>query len=396
MDCDVSNVCFVGVYGHNQDDVLRRGLADQNITLTEVAVPKASVSEALSERKLPMYTMRATIRWLRRFPSWLFPILFFITLTVHTLSIWFVMARRHKDIRKADVFVVPHMGDTSLFAVKPVASWLGTPTMYFSHNGLYYPLVENQQIFTSESAAARILFYTDWTLHRLADKVFVFSTESKHRFADTYDADLDTYEVLYITAIESNFDKAINPDPSLDCDVLYWGNFHSHHGPKTMVKAAKSLPSREFVFIGESEKRKRVVNEAERLKVENIEFKGFVRLDLLVQYIKSADVVLGPVGDNPQTEFTIGTKVAEAAYLEKAIIVGRQPGVEEVFVHEESAFLVDPGNPEAVADGVEKILSRVQLKRHLERESYEVYKNHFSTASTTERFLSVANGLVSE
>lgn len=396
MESQISNVCFVGIYGHNQDDVLRRGLDDRNVSLSEVAVPKASVSEAISERRLPMYTMRATIHWLGRFPSWTFPVLFVGTFVVHILATWFVMASRIGDLREADVLVVPHMGDTSVFAVKPIAVLLDTPLVYFSHNGLYYPLIENQRRFERDTAAARMLFYADKVIHRLADRVVVFSEESKWRFVETYGTSEDDYEVLYITAIESNFDKEIEPDESLKCDVLYWGNFHPHHGPITMVEAAASMPERDFVFLGESQKRTRVVETVDRIGAENVAFPGFVPSEDLVRYIKSADVVLGPVGDNPQTEFTIGTKVAEAAYLEKAIVLGCQPATTETFTHREDCMLVEPGNADAVADAIREVLSDEELQNRLERGAFEAYRTYFSTDRTTSRFLDIAEDACAE
>lgn len=396
MKSETTNVCFVGVYGHNQDEVLRLGFKDRNVSLSEVAVPKASVSEMLSEGRIPMYTMRATIHWFSRFPSWAFPVLFFGAFVIHTLATWLVMARRIGDVKEADVLVVPHMGDTSVFAVKPFAVLLDTPLIYFSHNGLYYPLIENQRKFERSTAAARLLFRTDKLIHRLSDRVIVFSEESKRRFVDTYGTEKGNYDVLYITAIESNFDKGIEHDENLDCDVLYWGNFHPHHGPTTMVQAAAALPEYDFVFLGKSQKRARVIDVAERLGLDNVEFPGFVPLDELVRHIKSADVVLGPVGDNPQTEFTIGTKVAEAAYLEKAIVLGRQPATMETFTHRDDCMLVEPGDPEAVADAVDEVLSDEELQHRLERGAFEVYETHFSVDRTTEQFLDIADEVRAE
>jgi glycosyltransferase involved in cell wall biosynthesis len=144
--------------------------------------------------------------------------------------------------------------------------------------------------------------------------------------------------------------------------VLYWGNFLPHHGVDTMIEAATALPETEFMFLGDSEHRPAVIQQAESLGATNIELPGFVSFPALVWAITEADVILGPMGDNPQTEFTVGTKVAEAAYLQKAIAVADQPGIGEVFVDRTDASLVSPGSTDGLVEAIEEILSDEVLK----------------------------------
>lgn len=390
MDDDLSRVCFVGIYGHNQDDVLRESLADRGVTVTDVTVPRRSVAEAKADRRLPVRTMRATINWFGDVPAALFPVLFAGTLLVHTLLILARVPFALDDLRAADVLVVPHMGDTSVVAAKPLGVLFDAPVVYVSHNGIYYTMVRNRGLYPEGSVPARVLFHTDRLLHRLSDRVVVFSEESGDRFAATFGVPRDRYEVVYISVVESNFSTADVPACPRPCDVLYWGNFHPHHGPLSMVEAAALAPDREFVFLGQSAKRERVVAAAERLDLDNVSFPGFVDSETLVAHIKAADAVLGPVGDNPQTAFTIGTKVAEAAYLRKAILVGANPAPKEVFDHGESAHLVAPGDPEDLAAGVEAVCGDDDYRERLAAGGRGVYDRHFAPARAAERFLEIA------
>jgi glycosyltransferase involved in cell wall biosynthesis len=172
--------------------------------------------------------------------------------------------------------------------------------------------------------------------------------------------------------------------------VLYWGNFLPHHGVGTMIEAAAALPEVEFMFIGDSEHRPAVIEHTERLGATNIEFPGFVSFPALVWVITESDVVLGPMGDNPQTEFTIGTKVAEAAYLQKAIVVADQSGIREVFADRMDALLVSVGSTDGLVEAIEEILLDDELKYRLEGGGYETYEAHFSQDVAVDRFLSVA------
>lgn len=390
MESRISAVCFVGIYGQPQDEVLRQGFAERDITLIEATVTTRTFSEARSDRRFPIMTMRATMNYFRRFPSWLFPLLVIGTFVVHAVATWSMILLRIREIKRADVVVVPHMGDTSVLIAKPLAIVLGVPLVYFSHNGMYVTLISNRRLFDPGSVAARTVYLLDRLSHVLSDRVVVFSEGSKQQFSDIYRIPENRYEVIYISVIKDDFDKSTPPDDDLACDVLYWGNFHPHHGPKTMVRAATTVPEARFVFAGRSQKRDPVMELAESLDADNVEFPGFVSSRQLVQYIKKADVVLGPVADNPQTEFTIGTKVAEAAYMEKAIVVARQPATSETFTHPEDAYLVEPGDPDALAKAVRTILADVELQERLERGAHEAYRRHFSGNRAVSRFLEIA------
>lgn len=389
MDSEFSRVCFFGIYGHNQDEALRTGLAAADVDVTEVRVPVRSVEEAKAERRLPIRTMRGTMAWFADAPRWLFPVLVAGALFVHVVAMLAAAVRRRSDLRRADALIVPHMGDTSVLVARPLASLLGVPLVYFSHNGLYLTLVDNRGIYPKSSVAGRLLKALDRLTHRWSDAVVVFSEESARRFSELMAVDRSTYVVMYIKCVEANFD--VDPDPDLDpdVDVLYWGNFHPHHGPAAMVEAAARLPAYEFAFVGESDKRPPVQARAEALDADNVSFPGYLSLEALKRYILSADVVLGPVGDNPQTEFTIGTKVAEAAYLEKAIVVGDNPAVNEVFDHMASAYLATPGDPDAIAAGVETIAEDPAVRDRLAEGARDVYERHLSSARAGTRLLEI-------
>jgi hypothetical protein len=186
-DTDVSHICFVGIYGHNRNDVLREGLRQRDVTLSEVTVEKRTIEQAREEWRPPILTMKATLRWLAGVPSVLFPVLFVGVFLIHGIVTWAAVLQNLSTVRDADLLVVPHMGDTAVLLVKPLSLILGTPVVYFSHNGLYFPHVRNQQLHQPGSVGARLLFGLDWLMHRLADRVIVFSEVSGTLFSDTFD-----------------------------------------------------------------------------------------------------------------------------------------------------------------------------------------------------------------
>lgn len=382
----VSSVAFLGIYGHPQNDVLRKGLRERGIDVIEATVQTRDFSEAWADKRPPLLTMRSTMNYFGRYPAWLFPLLVLGTLLIHALATWVALVREWRAVSQTDAIIVPHMGDTSVLFVAPLAKLLGVPVVYCSHNGMYLTLITNRELYGLESIAARLVFWLDKACHRLSDSVVVFSDASAEEFVDLYGLARERYETIYISVREEDFQLEDERDTDIDCDVLYWGNFHPHHGPEVMVEAAQLVPEASFVLAGQSEKRQPVIEYAEERSVENVAFPGFLSEAELLAHIETADVVLGPVADNPQTRFTIGTKVAEAAFREKAIVVGRQPAIEEVFDHQESAFLVEPGSAAAVAEGVRRLRSDPGLRECCETGAGTVYQDSFSPETAAERF----------
>jgi len=397
---DITDVCFVGIYGHNQDEALKCGLERRDIDVAEVNVENRTLSEACEQLRPPILPMRGTMNWMSDVPSPVFPVLVLGVLAIHTLAVWYAVLRKTEVIRSADVLVVPHIGDTSVIVVKPVAVLINTPIVYLSHNGIYYTIIQARGLYSEHSVAGRFLFWLERIVHRLSDSIVVFSERSAEVFSERFQVPRERYDVVYIAALEWNFDRDPFASDSresggtkeeLSSDVLYWGNFHPHHGLSTMVKTAAELPSVDFSFVGMSHNRERVIDLADKMGTENIEFPGRVSLPELSERIAAATLVLGPLGDNPLTEFTIGTKVAEAAYMRKAILVGRQPGVEEIFEHREDAYLVFPGDSAELVEGIEALLADAELRRRIEAGAAETYENHLSTDAAADRLLAAAD-----
>lgn len=394
MDTAVSNVCFVGIYGHDQNDILRQGLREHSVSTNDAGVDTTSLDGPLLSR-VPLYPMKPTLNWFGRFPSWTLPLLFLGAFTVHLAVTWVVLLSNASTVRDADVLVVPHLGDTAVLAVKPLTVVLGTPLVYISHNGLSFTLIENRSTVPPASFSADFLRQLDRLIQRWADKTVVFSAYSGEILAEAFGLPVERYGVVYIGVQESKFSIERSESSTEGPDVLYWGNFIPHHGVETMVDAAASRPEYEFIFAGHSEQRERIVARAEEQGLDNVSFPGFVSDDRLAKYIHDASVVLGPIGDYTQTAMNIGTKVAEAASMRKAIVFGDHPAPNEVFDHRRSALLVEPENEDALVSALDDVLADDELRERLEDGSYGVYKEYFACDRTASQFLAVVEEIKS-
>lgn len=387
MDQNLSHVCFVGVYGNNQNDVLRDGLRSRGVTVANAGLSARDTDIVVAGRQLPVYAMKPTLNWCSRFPTVLLPILFAVAFFAHAAVTYACLAANWRAVRRTDVLVVPHMGDTSTILVKPVAVLTGRPLVYISHNGLYSTLVENRTVYASGSLAGKFISFLDMLIQRNADRVVVFSDYSGQLFSERYGVPERQYETVYIGVDESRFNPVDPEPPEEPVDILYWGNFIPHHGVDVMVEAAAAVPDYDFVFAGDSRHRSSVEETAAELGASNVRFPGFVSDSELAGLVESAAVVLGPIGTHTQTSMTVGTKVAEAAYMEAAVIVGDHPAPNELFENRESAMLVDPGNPASVAAAVAAVVENPTLRSRLESGVRGIYEEFFSPERVADQFI---------
>lgn len=394
MESSISSVCYVGIYGSNQNGVLRAGLIEHGVTVYDAGISTQRETIGIGSLQIPLYSMKPTLNWFSKLPSPLVPVLFAVVLLFHAVLTYSILIAHVRDLYRSDVIVVPHFGDTAVLLVKPVAVLLETPIIYISHNGLYCTLVENREVFSPDSVVGQMIRLLDSAIQWSADRVIVFSDYSQSVLSTWFNVPKQRYATVYIGVGESKFVGECLPKPDPSIDVLYWGNFIPHHGVETMVRAATTLPEYEFVFAGKSDQREDIIALTDRLGADNVSFPGFLSDAELEAHIRAADVVLGPLSEYTQSRMNIGTKVAEAASLRKAIVLGDNPAPNEVFEHGESAFLVAPEDPEDLATGLRTILSDDALRTRLESGSYSVYERYFTPAKVAAQFLTAAEQTV--
>lgn len=316
----------------------------------------------------------------------------FFYIVWHTLLLLPSLIKNFNNVRNSNVLVLPHLADLSFFVAYPFSKLFGIPIVYINHSGFYPAIVENRGLISPDSIAGKSLWKFEENIHKRADKIVVLSETAKHKFMEMYGTSEDTYEVVYVSVIPSYTEVERQEELVQDCDILYWGGFHDHHGVDTMIEAAEQLQELKFTFIGSPDEEKKAW--LEDTNAENIIAPGFVELEDLVSHIETADVVLGPLSDNPVAEYVIGTKTSEATFFGKATVLGDQPAVNEIFEHRRSAYLVTPSDPDDLADGLKELMEDGELRCRLEENVQKCYEEYFSQRAAKEGYLQTINSVI--
>ena len=101
-------------------------------------------------------------------------------------------------------------------------------------------------------------------------------------------------------------------------------------------------------------------------------FAGIVEPSRVRELLQQADILVLP---NPasaiSTRFTSPLKLFEYMSAGRAIVASDLPSIREVLHHEIDALLVAPGNPEAFAGAIERLVAQPGLAARLARAAFD-------------------------
>jgi glycogen(starch) synthase len=137
--------------------------------------------------------------------------------------------------------------------------------------------------------------------------------------------------------------------------VLFVGRLAPQKGVHTLVAAAGLLedPSVRVLLVGDGPERKALEREAERIDAgDRLRFLGFFAHERLPAAMAHADVLV-----LPSLYEELGTVLLEAMWAGLPIVASRTGGIPDVIEDGVNGLLVPPGDPEALARAIDRLLA---------------------------------------
>lgn len=148
--------------------------------------------------------------------------------------------------------------------------------------------------------------------------------------------------------------------------VVYTGGLLAWKGVDVLVEAARRLGWARFVIAGGTEA------DVERLRaraagLSHVRIDGFQPAERVPLYLAAADVGVVPNRSRPAiaARYTSPLKVFEAMAAGLALVASDLPALREILTHGEDAWLVPADDPDALAEGIERVLGDAELRRRL-------------------------------
>jgi len=205
--------------------------------------------------------------------------------------------------------------------------------------------VDDRRRFASDSLAARVLRRIDRQAFRAADLVVADTNAHAELFASL---GARWVEVCFVGADERVFHPG-NEDRT--ATVLFVGKLIPLHGLETILAAARLAPDLSFRVVGSGQ-----LQELLAKRPANVEWVPWIEHDRLGDEYRRAGCALGVFGMSAKVSRVIPNKAFHALACATPLVTADTPAARELLVHAESALLVTPGNPRALADAARHAL----------------------------------------
>jgi glycosyltransferase involved in cell wall biosynthesis len=186
-------------------------------------------------------------------------------------------------------------------------------------------------------------------------EVFIENGASEKRvLAVSNGVDLDKFDI----AVSKNEARKKVGLPENKKIVLYSGSFfaYSWKGIDILLKAGEKL-SKDILIVLVGGRKSEIQRIKDEWKFINVLLFEYQHIDLLPYFLKSADILILPNKKNDviSEKYTSPLKLVEYMASKRPIIASDLPSIRQI-VDEESALLIQPENPELLAEAIQKIL----------------------------------------
>jgi glycosyltransferase involved in cell wall biosynthesis len=276
---------------------------------------------------------------------------------------------RHED--DFDVLVVGYPGHADLPAARHVAR--GRPVVFNPLVALHDTLVEDRARFRRGSVAARALLALDRYALRAAELVVADTTTHAIHLAALAQLPPDRVPACFVGAEERVFRPGWSPRERFT--VLFVGKLIPLHGLDTILAAALAAPELRFRIVGTGQ-----LDHLLTAPAPNVEHVPWVEYERLPEELHAAGCALGVFGTSPKAARVIPNKAFQALACGTPLVTADTPAARELLVDGESALLVPPGDPRALAEALRRLAGDADLARGLADGGLATYRAHASEA----------------
>jgi glycosyltransferase involved in cell wall biosynthesis len=284
-----------------------------------------------------------------------------------------------------DAVIVGYPGHFDLPAARRIAR--GRPVVFNPLVSLHETLVEDRGRFGPGSPGAGVLRHIDRIALRRADLVVADTAQNARHLAGLAGLPDERLAVCFVGAEERLFRPG--RQPAEDFHALFVGKLIPLHGVETILAAARLAPELRFRIVG-SGQLDALLNE----RPPNVEWIDWVDYERLPEENQRAGCALGVFGTSEKAGRVIPNKAFQALACGTPLVTSDTAAARELLRDGESALLVPPGDPEALAIAVRRLAGDPELAGTIGAGGLEAYRDQASEAVLGARWLGLIEQLV--
>ena len=270
---------------------------------------------------------------------------------------------------RTDAVIVGYPGHLDLLAARRAAR--GAPVVFNPLVSLTDTLVEDRGRFRHGSFAERALRTIDRRALRSADVVVADTAAHAEFLAGLAGLPRDRFEVCFVGAEERVFQPGWDPEEPFT--ALFVGKLIPLHGLETILEAARLAPDLRLQIVGSGQLDPLLAG-----RPANVEWVAWVDYERLPEELNRASCALGIFGTSEKAQRVIPNKAFQALACATPLVTADTPAARELLVDGESALLVPPGDPEALAGALHRLAAEPELAQRLGAAGHAVYRERAS------------------
>jgi len=263
---------------------------------------------------------------------------------------------------QVDAVLVGYPGHLDLGAAQRIAG--DRPVVFNPLVSLTDTLVTDRQRFRAGSVAARALAAIDRRAFRAADLV-VADTDAQAEFFLTLGA--RRVETCFVGAEERVFRPGWSAPANFT--ALFVGKLIPLHGLETVLAAARLAPELRLRVVGSGQ-----LDRLLETRPPNVEHVPWVAYDQLPAELHRTSCALGIFGTSPKAARVIPNKAFQALACGTPLVTADTPAARELLRDGESALLVPPGDPQALAAALRRVAAEPKLAVALSEGGLAAYR----------------------
>jgi len=253
---------------------------------------------------------------------------------------------------EADAVIVGYPGHLDLPGARRFAR--GRPIVFNPLVSLSDTFVSDRGRFRAGSLPARLLAAIDRRALRSAD-LLVADTQANAEFlADLAGLPRERVAVCFVGAEARLFQPSWAPEQPRK--ALFVGKLIPLHGLKTILEATRLAPEVELRLIGSGQ-----LESLLESRPPNVEWIPWVPYEHLATELHRAGCALGVFGTSDKAKRVIPNKAFQALACGVPLVTADTPAARELLADGESALLVPPGDAEALADALRRLITDTAL-----------------------------------
>jgi glycosyltransferase involved in cell wall biosynthesis len=284
-----------------------------------------------------------------------------------------------------DALIVGYPGHFDMAAARRIAR--GRPVIFNPLVSLHETLVEDRRRFAVNSAQARFLRRIDRRALQRADLVVADTEQNARHLAELGALTDERLAVCFVGAEERFFRPGWQPAENFH--ALFVGKLIPLHGLETILAAAALAPEIPFRVVGSGQLDALLLD-----RPPNVEWLEWVDYEHLPEEVQRAGCALGVFGPSAKAGRVIPNKAFQALACGTPLITADTPAARELLHDGESALLVPPGDPDALAAAVRRLAGEPELAQSIGAGGLAAYRARASEDVLGERWRGLVERLV--